>query len=143
MEGSRGFSKRFALYSLARVPGREKEALELLKEIESEGGRLLPTFYGLSYTLRHHAEPTRPVMDLIDSIFPSRGAAYDVLGSQWLRARDHFPLHGVAEAVALLERELKIPEARSILKQPVPPPMDPDDYFAPKRDVRPPADPDE
>jgi hypothetical protein len=133
LEGGRGFSKRFALYSLARVPGREKEALDLLKEIEAEGGPLPPTFYGLSYTLRHHAEPTRPVMDLVDSIFPSRKAAYETLRGQWLRTRDRFPLFGVAEAVALLESELKIPSERSVLKQNVPPQMDTDDYFAPKR----------
>ena len=133
LEDRRGFSKRFALYSLARVPGREKEALDLLKEIEAEGGPLPPTFYGLSYTLRHHAEPTRPVMDLVDSIFPSRKAAYETLRGQWLRTRDRFPLFGVAEAVALLESELKIPPERSVLKQDVPPQMDTDDYFAPKR----------
>lgn len=143
IENSQGFSKRFALYSLARVPGREKDALALLKEIESEGARLLPTFYGLSYTLRYHAEPTRPVMDLVDSVFPSREAAYNVLGGQWMRARDHFPLHGVAKAIALLESDLKIPPERSILRQPVPQPMDPDDYFAPKRETPSPAAPDE
>jgi hypothetical protein len=130
---ARNYSKRFALYSLARVPGREKEALDLLKEIEAAGGPQLPTFKGLSYTLRHHETPTRPVMDLIDSIFPTRKAAYDTLGNQWLRARDRFPVYGVAEAVALLESDLKIPEEASVLKQNLQPPMDPDDYFAPKR----------
>jgi len=128
-----GFSKRFALYSLARVPGREKEALELLKEIEAEGGSLPPTLYGLSYTLRYHETPTRPVMDLIDSVFPSRAAAYEVLGGQWLRTRDRFPLFGVAEGIALLESELKIPRDDSVLKQALQAPMDIDDYFAPKR----------
>jgi hypothetical protein len=131
--GAPGFSKRFALYSLARVPGRESDALALLKEIEAVGDPLPPTIHGLSYTLRHHADPSRPVMELVDAIFPSREAAYDVLGNQWLRTRDHFPLHGVAEAVALLEADLKIPEQSSVLKQDVLPPMDPDDYFTPKR----------
>jgi hypothetical protein len=138
------FSKRFALYSLARVPGREKDALELLKEIEADGGPMPPTTYGLSYTLRHHENPSLPVRELVDSIFPSRQAAYETLGSQWLRTRDHFPLHGVAEAVALLESDLEIPPERSVLKQDVPPPMDPDDYFTPKRqEVPPPRDSDD
>lgn len=130
---ARGFSKRFALYSLSRVPGREKEALALLKEIEAEGGPLPPTFYGLSYTLRYHETPTRPVMDLVDSIFPSRKAAYDTLGTQWRRTHDRFPVFGVAEAVALLESDLKIPEEASVLKEDLPPPRDTDDYFTPKR----------
>lgn len=133
LENAQGFSKRFALYSLARVPGREKQALVLLKEIEAEGGRLPPTFFGLSYTLRHYEAPARPIMDLIDSTFPSRQAAYETLGSQWHRTRDRFPVFGVAEALAHLENDLKIPPERSVLKQDVPAPMEPDDYFAPKR----------
>lgn len=126
-------SKRFALYSLARVPGRENETLDLLKEIESEEERLPPTFYGLSYTLRYHETPTRPVMDLVDSIFPSRKAAYDTLSNQWLRTHDRFPVFGVAEAVALLESDLKIPDKDSVLKKDLPPPRDTDDLFTPKR----------
>lgn len=127
------FSKRFALYSLARVPGREKEALALLKEIEAGGGRLPPTIYGLSYTLRYHDNAIQPVMALIDSIFPSRTVAYEILGGQWLRTRDRFPLYGVAEAIALLENELKVPQEKSVLKQALQPPIDIDDYFAPKK----------
>ena len=128
-----GYSKRFALYSLARVPGKEKEALSLLREIEAEGSPLPPTMYGLSYTLRYHADPTQSVMKLVDSVFPNREAAYDTLGSQWLRTRDRFPMHGVAEAIAMLEGQLGIPPEKSVLKQNPPPPMDPDDYFAPRR----------
>jgi hypothetical protein len=131
-ENGQGYSKRFALYSLARVPGREKEALALLREIEAEGKPLPPTMYGLSYALNYHETPTRPIMDLVDSIFPSRKAAYNILGSQWLRTRDRFPVFGVAEAVALLESDMKIPPQDSVLKQDLAPPMDTDDYFAPK-----------
>ncbi len=130
---SPSFSKRFALYSLARVPGREKDALELLRKIEAEGGRIPPTFYGLSYTLKYHEYPSQPVMALIDSTFPSRPAAYEILSSQWLRTRDRFPLYGVAEAIVLLENDMKIPPEKSVLKQDLQPPMDLDDYFMPKK----------
>lgn len=133
MENALGFSKRFALYSLARVPGREGEALQLLKEIKMEGGPMPPTFYGLSYTLRYHDTPSLSVIELIDSVFTSREAAYDILGSQWQRTRDHFPVFGVAAALALLESDLKIPQEESILNQDFSPPMDPDDYFKPNR----------
>lgn len=133
MPNSPAFSKRFALYSLARVPGREKDALEMLKEIEAEGGRLPPTIYGLSYTLKYHENPSQPVMSLVDSIFPSHKAAYEVLSSQWLRTRDRFPLFGVAEAIVLLESDLKIPNKESVLKQDLQAPMDLDDYFMPNK----------
>lgn len=129
----RGFAKRFALYSLARVPGREKEALELLLEIKAEDGRMTPTMLGLEYTLRFQSDPSQPVMALVDSVFPSGEVAYETLASQWLRTRDRFPVFGVAQALALLESELKVPEQRSALKQRLQDPMEIDDFFKPKR----------
>jgi hypothetical protein len=132
-ENALGFSKRFAFYSLARVPGREKDALKLLLEIEAEDSKQPPTMRGLSYSLRYHANPSQPIMELVDSVFPSRQFAYEMLGTQWIRTRDRFPLFGVAEALALLEGDLKIPPEQSKLKQELPPPMNTDDYFAPKK----------
>jgi tetratricopeptide (TPR) repeat protein len=126
-----GYSRRFAFYSLARVPGRENDALKLLRDIESDGGRMPPTIYGLSYTLRYHENPSQPIMALIDSIFPSRDMAYKTLTSQWQRTRDRFPLFGVAEAIALLESDLGIPQEASVLRQNLLPPADIDDYFVP------------
>lgn len=127
------YSKRFAFYSLARVPGREKEALAMLREMQAKGGGIPTTIYGLSYALRYHENPSQPVMELIDSVFPSRKAAYDVLSGQWTRTRDHFPLFGVAEGIALLESDLKIPQDKSVLKEDLPKGMVLDDYFAPKK----------
>ncbi len=127
------FSKRFALYALARVPGREKEALEMLRKIEAEGGPITPTFYGLSYALKHYENPSQPVMALIDSVFPSRKMAYEVLSGQWLRTRDRYPMFGVAEGIAQLEPQLLIPPENSVLKQNTQPPMEPEDFFAPQK----------
>jgi len=136
MEAVRGgaleSAKRFAFYSLARVPGREKEALDLFLEIESEDSRVPPTMLGVSYALKYHDDPSQPVLELIDSIFPSRESAYDILGSFWIRTKEQFPVFGVAQGLAELERELKIPDAESLLKQPLPPPVNMDDYFSPK-----------
>jgi hypothetical protein len=133
LDNAPGYSKRFAFYSLARVPGRENEALALLREIESEGGRLPPTIHGLSYALKYHENPSQPVMGLIDSVFPSRDSAYKILASQWQRTRDRFPLFGVAEAIALLESEFRISREASVLRQDLPLPVNPDDYFAPRK----------
>jgi len=130
---ARGYAKRAALYSLARVPGREKEALELALEIKDEQGRAMPTMLGLLYTLGFHQDPDQPVLELIDSIFPSREVAYEILGTQWLRTRDRFPVHGIAKALARLEKLLNVPEEKSILKQTPQAPMDPDDYFSRER----------
>ena len=121
---------RASAADLARVPGKEAEALELLLEIKEEQGLSKPTLLGLYYTLSYHQDPEQPVMELIDSVFLSRQAAYQILGNQWLRTRDHFPVHGVAKALTLLEKELEIPEGKSVLDQELQQPMDPDDYFS-------------
>jgi hypothetical protein len=126
---ARDYAKRAALYSLARVPGREKEALALALEIKAGQQQLQPTMLGLLYTLQHHENPDRDVLELADSIFSSRKEAYDVLGNQWLRTRDRFPVDGIARIVPLLETELGVPPDRSVLKVPLPSPMNPDDAF--------------
>jgi hypothetical protein len=131
---ARDFAKRAALYSLARVPGREKEALELAREIQSEMDVLPPpTVLSLLYILRYHADPDQPVLELVDDVFPSRKIGYQVLGNLWLRSHDRFPIHGVAKALVLLEGELGISEEKSMLNKELSPPMNPDDYFSPDR----------
>lgn len=126
---ARALTTRFALYSLARVPGREKEALAMARKVRSEQNTNSVTLLSVLYTLSYHDDPTRPVDELIDSIFPSREAAYDALSGLWLRTRDRYPVHGVAQAITLLESDLKVPESDSVLKKKLPPGMSPEDYF--------------
>ncbi|WP_411827705.1 hypothetical protein [Luteolibacter sp. AS25] len=126
---SRGYTKRAALYVLARVPGRESEALAMLEEMEREQHHLFPTQRGLFYTLSYHENPDQDVMSLVDSVFKDRRDAYDVLGNQWLRTRDHFPMFGVAKALKLLEKDLKVPDEKSIFKVHLQSPMSLDDEF--------------
>lgn len=125
----RELTERFAVYSLARVPGREKDALAIAKRLHKEQGARNATMLSLLYTLGYHEDPTQSVTGLIDSIFPSHEAAYQVLSNLWMRTRDRYPVYGVAQGIALLEAEFKIPAEKSVLNQPVPPPMNPEDYF--------------
>jgi hypothetical protein len=126
---ARKYIKRAALYSLARVPGREQEALDLLLEIKSESKSLPPTALTLHYVFKYQHDPERPVIDLVDEVFSSRRDAYDILAKIWLNSKDRFPMHGVARAIRLLELELGVAEEKSILKQELPPSMDSDDFF--------------
>ncbi len=126
---ARGYAKRAALYSLARVPGREADALRMIREIQAEQGELPPTMQGLLFTLEYHQNPDQPVMRLVDSIFPSPRKAYENLGTQWLRSRDRFPVHGIAQAVARLEDQLDVPKEQSILETQLQSPMNPDEAF--------------
>ncbi len=126
---ARDYTQRAALYSLARVPGREEEALALASKLTKDDPRPLPTLQGLLYSLRFRENPGSDPMELVDSIFKTHEKAYDVLGNQWLRTRDHFPTYGVANALLLLEKELEIPEDKSVLKVELQSPMNPDDAF--------------
>lgn len=123
---ARDYVKRAALYSLARVPGREMEALALAREIKEEQTRLPPTVQGLLFSLGYHGNPDQDVLALADSIFPDRKAAYEVLGNQWMRTRDYFPVFGIARVIPLLEKELDVPSEKSVLKVKLGSPMDPD-----------------
>ncbi len=124
---ARGYTKRAALYSLARVPGRESEALSLAREIKEEQPSVPPTVLGLLYTLNYHKDPEQDVLALAASIFPGRKIAYEILGNQWMRTRDYFPVDGIARVIPLLEKELGIPEKDSVLKVELPSPMNPDE----------------
>ncbi len=126
---ARKFTKRAALYSLVRVPGREEESLKLLLEIKSELKALPPTALAMHYVLEYHRDPEQPVIELVDKVFPSRKLAYEILGRIWLRSTERLPMHGVARAIRLLELELGVSEEKSLLKSPQPVMMDPDDYF--------------
>ena len=127
---TRALTTRFALYSLARIPGREKEALAMARKVRSEQGTKSFTFLGVLYTLSYHEDPTQPVGELIDSIFPNRQGAYEVLSGLWMRTHDRYPVHGVAQAITLLESEFKVPGADSVLKRELPSPMSPEDYIS-------------
>ena len=122
-------SQRFALYSLARIPGREAEALALAEKIAKTRGGRTATVLNLLYTLRYHENPDQPVGELIDSIYENRQIAYKLLSRQWRRTRDRFPMFGIAKAISLLELQLGVPSDKSVLKQPLPPPVRVDDMF--------------
>ena len=126
---ARSYTKRAALYSLVRVPGREEEALELVKTIRAEQNVSQPSIMALHYALEYQRDPAQDVLALVDRVFPDRRGAYQILNRQWMRGQDRFPMHGVARAIALLEFEFGVDETKSVLRQPLPLPVDPDDYF--------------
>jgi hypothetical protein len=126
---ARSYTKRAALYSLARVPGREQEALDYLLEIKAESKSLPATALTLHYVLEYQRNPQRPVLELVDEVFPSREVSYKIFSRIWLRNRERFPMDGVAKAIGLLELELGIPQEKSILKQSLPPKMDAEEFF--------------
>jgi hypothetical protein len=115
------YARRFQLYALARVAGRETEALALARALYQNPGNRTPTMQCVFFTLEVHANP-----NLIDpgrfalNVFGSAQQAYDSLSKYWLRASERLPIHGVASALKALEVELGIPASKSIfIQQPI------------------------
>jgi hypothetical protein len=125
-----GYVRRAMLYSLARVDGRESQALELARKLYAEGGKnRTPTLLMLLLVLEAHENPAMDVANRAIELFGKPENAYEALCNHWKRTRERFPVYGVAPALENLENSLRIPPERSIFKEPPPPPADPDQWF--------------
>jgi hypothetical protein len=129
-ENALGYVKRSHLYALARVPGREADALALARSLYSLGGtNRPPTLLCLLYVLEAwenpHAAPAQRAIEL----FGSADRAYAGLSNFWMRTRERFPAHGVADALRELEHQLGVPAEKSIFNRPPSPPWNPYDMF--------------
>ncbi len=128
-----GYVKRSEFYSLARVQGREKDALELGRALYNEGiQNRTPTLLCLLFVLEFFDHPSADATELAIRIFESPEKANESLSAHWMRNRERFPIHGVAQALKGLEERLKIPTEKSIFNQPLPPPYNPEDTFSEK-----------
>jgi hypothetical protein len=127
-----GFVQRAWCYSLARVPGREAEALALAKALYAQGPKhRTPTLMMLLLVLEAHENPSLDVAQQAIGLFGSPEKAYAALSGHWQRTRDRFPVFGVSAALLALEKSLSIPAEQSILGKTLPPPPNPDDWFQP------------
>ena len=112
------FLRRFQLYALARVAGRQAEALVLARQLYQDLGNRTPTLQCVYFVLEAHANPS-----LIDpakfaiSIFGSAEKAYATLANYWLRGNERLPVHGVARALKALEIQLAIAQDKSVFVQ--------------------------
>ena len=112
------FLRRFQLFALARVPGREAEALALARSLYQNRSNRTLTLECVYFTLEVYANPA--VIDperLAIGLFGSAENAYKSLSNYWLRTREHFPVHGVAAALKAFETQLGIPADKSIFLQ--------------------------
>lgn len=125
------YVKRMSLYALARVPGREAEALEVARHFFEQSERNhTPTLLSLLFVLEAHADPSADVEELAVRIFGSKEQAFDHLGTHWRRTRERFPVYGVAEALQRLGAELGVPADENPANQPLPPLRNVDDWFS-------------
>lgn len=128
-----GYVKRAQFYSLARVAGKEKEALALARSLYAEGAQnRTPTLLILLLVLEAWENPDLDTGKRALELFETPEKAYESLSGHWMRTREKFPVHGVAKALEALEALLKISADKSVFNQPPPPPFNPDDMFRSK-----------
>jgi hypothetical protein len=125
-----GYVKRAWFYSLARVEGREAEALAFARQLYADGPiNRTPTLLCLLFVLEAWENPQMDVAARAIELFGDAQKAHEALAGHWQRTRERFPIHGVPRALEELDRKLGIPPEESPLNQPLPPQQTPDDWF--------------
>ena len=125
-----GYVKRSAFYALARVDGREADALKEARRLYAQGRiNHTPTLKSLLFVLQAWENPQMDLLSSAVEIFETPEKAYDALTAYWWRTREAFPMHGVSSVIALLEEQLGIPKEQSVLNRPLPAPGGPDEWF--------------
>ncbi len=125
-----GYVRRFRVYAMARVEGREMEALALLRALFAESlQNRTPTLTVLLLVLEARENPSMDTAARAVELFGTPAKAYDVLCNHWRRTSERFPVYGVAAAIASLENTLAIPEQDRFLNKALPPPPGPDKWF--------------
>lgn len=124
------YVKRSEFYALARVSGREKDALALGRSLYQNPRNRTPTLLTLLFVLESHENPEMDKPRRAIEIFGTPEKAYEALSAHWQRTRERFPVYGVADTLQALEKLLNIPAEKSILNQPLPPPAGPQDWFS-------------
>ncbi len=111
------YIKRSEFYCLARLKGREAEALKMARELYQDRSNQLPTVTMLFFVLEAWENPQRDHLKRALELYPDQETAYDAFCTHWLRTREGFPIYGVANMLEQLEKSLKIPPDKSIFKE--------------------------
>ena len=125
------YVRRAGFYSLARVEGKETEALALARELYKDQRAHVPTLMMMLLVLEAHENPAMDTTRRAIEIFETPEKAYEALSSHWQRTRERFPVYGVAAGLEGLEKLLKIPADKSIFNQPLQPPSGVDNWSDP------------
>ncbi|MEO8614258.1 MAG: hypothetical protein ABI600_03895 [Luteolibacter sp.] len=125
-----GYVRRAEFYALARVTGKEAEALAMARSLYAEQKNRTPTLLVLLLVLEAHENPSLNVAQRAIELFGTPEKAYESLGDHWQRTRERFPVYGGAAGLESLERSLSVPPEKSIFNRPLQTPANPDDWFS-------------
>jgi hypothetical protein len=110
------FASRGLFYSLARVPGKEREALSLGEKLYQSPANRTPTLRSVLFVLMIRRDPNQNPDTLVSRLYENDDRAYMALSDIWL-GREGYPVDGVAAALQGLETRLRVPPEKSVLKQ--------------------------
>ncbi|MEP4077506.1 tetratricopeptide repeat protein [Haloferula sp.] len=111
------YIRNAAAYAVARIPGRESEALEMIRDLHQDRRGQVPTMNCLLLALEHQADPSIDPYPLALDIFGGDQEAYHQLSSFYLDFSRNFPTSGVPETLKKLEMRLEIPGDKSVFKR--------------------------
>ena len=112
-----GFVARAQLYSLARVNGKASESLTLARTLYAASPEnQTPTMVMLLLVLEAHENPSLDFARRAIELFGTPQKAYTALSLFWQRTRDNYPTDGVPAGLLSLEKSLKIPDEKSVLR---------------------------
>ena len=123
------YVRRAQLYALARVAGKEKEALAFARSLYEQNQNRTPTLLVLLFVLENFENSDREATARAIELFETPEKALAALSGHWHRTREKFPVYGVAATMEALEKMLNIPKEKSIFNQPMPPQWDTEDSF--------------
>jgi hypothetical protein len=125
-----GFVRRAQFIALARVSGKEKEALALARSLYADPTNRVPTLVTLLLVLEAYENPSMDTGKRAVEIFGTPEIAYRALSAHWQWTSQRYPVYGVASALRSLEKTLAIPAEESIFSRPLQAPKGPDDWFS-------------
>ncbi|MGC4013157.1 MAG: hypothetical protein QM755_01375 [Luteolibacter sp.] len=111
------YVRRFQLYSLARCPGRESEALEMARRMYETPKNRAPTLVCILFALEEKSAGSPDPAEHAVRLFGGAKEAYDGLMLYWLRENERFPVDGIASALRGLENRLGIPSDKSVFRK--------------------------
>lgn len=115
--GGPAYTLRNWFYNLARIPGKEADALALGEKLSQTRASRTPTLLALLFVLQMHQNPQQDPEALISQLFNDDARAYRALSFLWEDRKEHYPVDGLAGILKSLEQRLHIPLEKSVFHQ--------------------------
>lgn len=101
--GKKAQWKRFALYTLARIPSRLEEAYAIARALYREKGNRTPTLICLLFCMENHFDI--PAEERVQRLFSSPQERRKMLEAYWQQRQKGYPMDGVLSIIKVIENK--------------------------------------